>query len=140
MLKEAKRARRSSGEWASLIDAWRRSGLSQSVFSVREDISLGTFKWWVYRLDRANRLVAEHESVRASSVSGPTFVPVRVRGSANSHATNESAHSRVVREEPASSSVEVVLANGRRVRCDLAHVSDRRLAELLKLAEGAVGC
>ena len=69
------------------------------------------------------------------------FVPVRVRASvsAGPGVTKVAARSPVTQAR-ASAGVEVVLANGRRVRCDLAQVDDPRLAALLALAEGAREC
>jgi hypothetical protein len=68
-------------------------------------------------------------------------VPVRVRAriSAGPPVTKVSARPPVT-HAPASAGVEVVLANGRRVRCDLAHAEDPRFAALLALAEGARAC
>lgn len=43
-------------------------------------------------------------------------------------------------EALAQSVVEVVLANGRRVRCDLGSADDPRLAKLIDLAEGGARC
>ncbi len=121
------------------MDAWKESGLSQTAFAAREGVNLGTFKWWAHQLDRGNRRVVERESAEASSPNKATFVPVRVRASVDSRAAKESARGTVA-PQPPSSSVEVVFANGRRVRCDLAHVEDPRLAALLTLAEGVPAC
>ena len=121
------------------MNVWKESGLSKTAFAAREGINLGTFKWWAYRLGYGNRRVVERESAKASSADKVTFVPVRVRASVHSRAAQESARATVA-PQPSPSGVEVVLANGRRVRCDLAHVEDPRLAALLTLAEGVLAC
>jgi len=46
----------------------------------------------------------------------------------------------VVPNASATDSVEIALANGRRVRCTLAQAGDPRLAALLALAEGGRAC
>jgi hypothetical protein len=58
-------------------------------------------------------------------------VPVRVR-KADPHQAAERVPSRTL----GVAKVEVVLVNGRRVRCSLSQVDDPRLAVLLTLADG----
>lgn len=121
------------------MEAWKESDLSQTAFAEREGVNPGTFKWWAYRLGHGSRRVVERESAKASSADKTTFVAVRVRAPASSRGANESPRLTVA-HQPLSSAVEVVLANGRRVRCDLAHVEDPRLVALLTLAEGVRAC
>lgn len=65
--------------WRALLEAWRRSGLSQTEFCRREGIARRGFSSWKARLAR------EAGVVSASSVSVPgrppprsAFVPVRI--------------------------------------------------------------
>jgi len=142
MSKKAKARRRSAAEWAALMEACTRSGLSRAAFAEREGIHPQTFTWWASRLSGGAKRPAPGPSrAPASAVVAAKFVPVRVRASvsAGPRVTKASAR-RPVRQAPASVGVEVVLVNGRRVRCDLAQVDDPRLAALLALAEGAREC
>lgn len=122
------RIRRSAAEWSALVEACERSGLSRSEFAKREGLHRGTFAFW------ASRLAPKQSSKRAASGSTPPFIPVRVR--------RTDARELVARAAPTPSSapgseyVEIALVNGRRVRCQLSQVEDRRLAALLALAEG----
>jgi len=121
--------RRSAAEWSTLVEACERSGLSRREFAKREGLHRGTFSFWASRL-------APRQKAKPPAATGPTstFVPVRVRR----------AEERGIRgpvtgalsNGPASDKVEVVLTNGRRVRCELSQVEDPRLSALLALAEG----
>jgi transposase-like protein len=139
MLKKTKAARRSSAEWAALIEACSRSGLSYAAFAEREGIHPGTFTWWASKLCAGGRRCSLEREAPAANRA--TFVPVRVRSSAPTLARVASELARPSATRTAASGrVEVVLMNGRRVRCDLAQVDDPRLAALLKLAEGGSVC
>jgi len=46
----ARRKRRSAVEWRQLIEAWRRSGLSQPVFCREHDVAVSTLQYWRRRL------------------------------------------------------------------------------------------
>lgn len=83
----------------------------------------------------------ESMASEASAVDETKFVPVRVRASvsAGARVAADSAHASSARSAR-SDCVEVVLSNGRLVRCDLAQVDDPRLAALLALAEGVREC
>lgn len=120
MLKTNGRRRRSRQEWTELVGAYARSGLSRKTFAAREGLQERTFVWWASKLApaRASRVTVEGR-----------FIPVRVRG--------ESAEEEAVRSATSlrTSTVEIVLANGRLVRCDLAQANDPRLANLVALAE-----
>ena len=61
-------------------------------------------------------------------------MPVRVR-KANDHRAGEHV-TRAPSRSQSVDKVDVVLANGRRVRCSLSQVEDPRLAVLLTLADG----
>jgi hypothetical protein len=125
MLKTNGRRRRSRQEWVELVSACERSGLSRKTFAAREGLKERTFAWWASQLAPA----------RASNVTAQgRFIPVRVRGELAAEETVRSA----TNIEP--SMIEIVLANGRLVRCDLAQASDPRLANLVALAEGAGRC
>lgn len=144
MSKRTKAARRSSAEWASLIEACARSGLSRAAFAEREGIHPRTFTWWASRLGGGTkRPVLEPKASSAPTMDEPKFVPVRVRTNASvgRRVARASADTSMARSESeASEGVEVVLSNGRRVRCDLAQVDDPRLAALFSLAEGVCVC
>lgn len=116
-----------------MIEACSRSGLSYAAFAEREGIHPRTFTWWASKLGGASRR-RSLDPEATSSTDTATFVPVRVRAGGPTHVRPPSARS------AASGTVEVVLANGRRVRCDLEQVDDPRLAVLLRIAEGSIVC
>lgn len=146
MSKRTKAARRNSAEWASLIEAYGRSGLSRVAFAEREGIHPNTFTWWASRLGAgATKPVLEPKAAaKALPAVATRFVPVRVRASVSAvaRAAKATAPTPPPRLAPLTPSegVEVVLSNGRRVRCDLAQVDDPRLAALFALAEGVREC
>ncbi|HEX5658606.1 MAG TPA: hypothetical protein VFX59_15490 [Polyangiales bacterium] len=113
-----------------MVEACERSGLRRKEFAKREGLHPGTFGFW------ASRLTPRQQSATrpATSEATPPFVAVRVRGAqmhvGDAHATPVTPKSIVCGK------VEVVLGNGRRVRCQLSQVDDPRLAVLLALAEG----
>lgn len=138
MSKRTRPARRSSAGWAALMEAWKESGLSQTAFAEREGLNLGTFRWWAYRLGHGSRRAAAGEATKSSLAGKATFVPVHVRPSVDGRCATEAARPAALQSR--SNGVEVVLTNGRRVFCDLAHVEDPRLAALLKLVEEVRSC
>jgi hypothetical protein len=123
------RIRRSAAEWSALIEACARSGLSRREFAKREGLHQGTFGFWASRL--APRPSA---TPSATPEAAPPFVAVRVRSAEERGSGAHLPHAQP--RAAASDKVEVVLGNGRRVRCQLSQVDDPRLAALLALAEG----
>lgn len=45
--------RRSAAEWASLVGAWTKSGLSAGEFGANRGIEGARLKWWKWHLERA---------------------------------------------------------------------------------------
>ena len=125
MLKTNERRRRRRQEWVELVDACERSGLDRRTFAAREGLQERTFLWWASKLASAR---GPNETARGG------FVAVKVR--------DDSAREEPVRATTSvqSSTIEIVLANGRMVRCDLAQANDPRLASLVALAEMAGRC
>ena len=121
--------RRKAADWSALVEACERSGLSRSEFALQEGLHRGTFGYWASRL-------SPKRGAKRSTGPAPrsAFVPVRVHGAekrrAGEHVTGAPSRSQGVDK------VDVVLANGRRVRCSLSQVEDPRLAVLLTLADG----
>lgn len=58
-------SRRRSG-WAQVVDAWERSGASQSKFASRRGMPLATLQSWIYRR-RRERSSARLVEVRVAS-------------------------------------------------------------------------
>lgn len=133
-MSKTKRLRRSAADWNALVEACERSGLSRAAFAEREGIHPGTFAFWASKL--APRRSCPTRAAKPPAPSG--FVPVRVAapGAQSTQVVRSKALSNASRANP----VEVVLGNGRRVRFDLSHSSDPRLAMLLALADGGHGC
>ena len=125
MLKTNERRRRRRQEWIELVDACERSGLDRRTFAAREGLQERTFLWWASKL-------ASAQAPKGAAQGG--FIPVKVRGASGVEEPVRTATS----VEP--STVEIVLANGRLVRCDLAQANDPRLAKLVALAEMADRC
>lgn len=125
MLKTNERRRRRRQEWVELVDACERSGLDRRTFAAREGLQERTFLWWASKLASAR---APNETERCG------FIAVKVR--------DDSAVEEPVRTATSikPSAIEIVLANGRMVRCDLAQANDPRLAKLVALAEMAGRC
>ena len=156
MSKPRSAPRRSSAEWALLVEACERSGLSRAAFAERECIHPGTFSFWASRL-AAKQGKTGKATVRAAASS---FVPVRVqareaapeRGTAVRVGMSRSLVA-VVPSASAADSIEIALANVRRVRCALSQVGGPRLAaqpatrvdmhrlqELVRLHRMGTGC
>ncbi len=89
--------RRTRGERAELVEAWRRSGLSGRAFAAREQIALSSLQRWA-------RALRGHPARRPRPGVRPPgdLVPVHLVGL----------------EAPAP--IEIVLRGGRRVRCSAA--------------------
>ncbi|MEY4515637.1 MAG: hypothetical protein RLZZ450_7759 [Pseudomonadota bacterium] len=120
MLKTNGRRRRSRQEWIELVSACERSGLNRKAFAASEGLQERTFLWWASKLAPARAA-----KVRAQS----GFIPVRVRSDLRVEEPVRSTTS------IKTSTIEIVLSNGRLVRCDLAQANDPRLANLVALAE-----
>lgn len=65
------RRRRSAKQWASLVRAWRRSGVPAAAFAASRGLNTATLKWWAWRL-----------SSRAHAADSPRLVAVQVTGDA----------------------------------------------------------
>ena len=125
MQKTNERRRRSRQEWVELVEACERSGLGRKTFAAREGLYERTFFWWASKLSptRAPKVIAQKR-----------FIPVTVR---TELAVEGPAHRATSSK---TSTIEIVLANGRLVRCDLAQANDPRLANLVALAERDSRC
>lgn len=145
MSKARSALRRSAGDWASLVAACERSGLSRAAFAEREGIHPGTFSFW------ASRLAPKHGKRLAAvdARAGSSFVPVRVRARDASTDRAVVGGGGIARSKPAAAAapnatsadtIEIALANGRCVRCALSQAGDPRLAALLTLVEGGRSC
>lgn len=63
--------RRSWKEWASLIERWKRSGLTAKQFAERAGVSWRTLSWWKWRLGSGT-------ASRGVPSAGMEMVPVQV--------------------------------------------------------------
>lgn len=63
--------RRSWKEWASLIERWKRSGLTAKQFAERTGVSWRTLSWWKWRLGAGT-------TSRGAPSKGMDMVPVQV--------------------------------------------------------------
>jgi transposase len=119
-----KRARRSRAEWTVEVGRWRRSGQSAADYAKAHDLDKGTLGWWGTRLRADANAAAAPRPVRE-----PAFLAVRV--------SDAQAHETPAR--PVDTELEVVLANGRRVRI-AGDFDAERVGRLLAVAEGVARC
>lgn len=107
------RVRLQAAEWATLIDEWRRSGLSMPAFCQRYGLSRGTMQNWVYKpalrraVEEVRRKVQAAQSLEGaefpSSDPAPAFVPIQIADVAPRPTAWE------------RSGVEIILAAGQRL-------------------------
>lgn len=104
------KVRRPAAEWASLIEQWRRSGLSLPEFCHRNGLSRGTMQNWVYKPSLRHAVEQVNAPDRAADMPpagspspgpSPSFLPISIAEPA-----------RNVSDRPG---VEVVLGPNRRV-------------------------
>jgi hypothetical protein len=114
--------RRSRSDWTSEIARWRESGLSATQYALEHKLKVARLLWWSSQLKRGRK----DDSARVEG-KPIAFLPVRTR-----QARVESSAS-----EPAC--IEVVLANGRRVRV-VGLVDVAQLGRVLTAAEGGDKC
>jgi hypothetical protein len=100
------KVRRPASGWATLIDEWRRSGLSLPAFCPRHGLKRGTMQNWVYKPSFKRALDEARPSDAPAPGSPPpepppAFLPIRV--------------TEVAASPPGRSGVEVILGAGRRI-------------------------
>ena len=66
--------RRSPAEWAQLVAAWQRSGLTAKAFAVARGVAPSTLTWWKWRLAHGPAVAAPHDV--------PRLVPVQIEPAA----------------------------------------------------------
>ena len=71
------RQRLSRTEWADVLDAWRKSGLSDEEFCRRRSLRLARFRWWRKRLGSG---IAKSPSSRLTGPRGGSFISCEVPG------------------------------------------------------------
>ena len=94
--------------WQALLEACRRSGLSQAEFCRRRGIPPGTLAFWKHTLARAAH--PARSRARPGRPAPPTFVPVQVV------TRPRPADDAIARSAAAGGEIEIVLAGGLRVR------------------------
>jgi hypothetical protein len=68
------RARRSRSEWSSIIKAFKKAGGSHEEFCRERGLNLGSFRGWLYRLQRKETSAPEVALVPVT-VTGVTSLP-----------------------------------------------------------------
>ena len=119
---ETKRVPRSRAAWRDEVQSWRRSGQSAEEYAAEHDLSKGTLLWWSCRLRKEQG--ARPAGRRAPAKPKHAFLAVKVRKTA---------------VEPDEGTLEVVLANGRRIRIG-GHFDAERVGQLLAVVEGGAAC
>jgi hypothetical protein len=97
----------SAAQWARIIRDWEASGLTHADFCHDRGLSLGSFRYWRYKLDRSNGLKRLDRATDGlgrplHDGAGPQFVPVRLTAPAPEASI-------------APRPIEVLLAAGQRV-------------------------
>ena len=111
--------------WQALLEACRRSGLSQAEFCRRRGIPPGTLAFWKHTLMRPAR--TSHPARPAA----PTFVPVRVVAPPRLVDTAGATTT-------ASGEIEIILDGGRQVRVR-GQVEVSWLRQVVRMVE-TLGC
>jgi hypothetical protein len=88
-------ARRTSEQWAQLVEQWKTSGLTGPQFGAQQHVDPGQLAWWKW-----------HLKTRAPSSPGTALVPVRV--------VARRTPQRI--DEPGISPIEIALPSGARLR------------------------
>lgn len=107
-------ARRSSQQWAELVDRWKRSGLTAPAFAAREGLDPGQLSWWKWHLKAR---AAHHATV---------IVPVHVVPARRSAVVSESG----------ASPIEIVLPSGAQLRVGR-DVEEAALVRVVRAVESA---
>lgn len=69
-------ARRSRSEWSAIIKAFKKAGGSHEEFCKERGLNLGSFRGWLYRLQKGAKSGPEVALVPVA-VTGPTSSPPR---------------------------------------------------------------
>lgn len=85
-------------EWLKLVEEFRRGDLEQKEFVEKHNISLGTFRYWLYRKAKAVQIESKPET---------KFLPVTVVASAAK--TRRQQPSEVVVELPSGAAVRFAI-------------------------------
>jgi hypothetical protein len=118
------RVRRPAAEWAALIDAWQRSGLSLPAFCTRRGLNAKTMQGWVYK--RTHRGALERAQRDAGAAEDPPrateFLPVRIVDAEREHVG------------ASRSGVAILLGVGRRIAVEAGFDSEtlRRVVAVLE--------
>jgi transposase-like protein len=142
------RRRRSAAEWAEIVAAWKRSGLTAREYAQRHGLVAGTLLWWS---SQGARRAAEPKGQHAPSPVTPAVAPspaAKARG-ANTRASHPVTFLpvRVKDDSPASAlsappprlRLEVILSGGRRVRLR-GKLTLSELSQVLTAIEGGFRC
>lgn len=121
------RARPRRAHWQALLEACRRSGLSQAEFCRRRGVLPGTLAFWKHTLAREAR--PSRSRARRVRPAPPTFVPVRVVAHPRPPAAAIAGP-----ELAASGEIEIVLAADLRVRIR-GRVDVRWLGQVIRTLE-----
>jgi hypothetical protein len=118
--------------WRTQSEAWSSSGLTQGAFCEEHNLSLSALRWWRWRLKREDSGKGVSTTPREACEQAMRLVPVRLVDTPGRTGSSSSL------SVDTSSSFEVVLASGTRVRVprDFDAVALSRLLCTL----GAVGC
>ena len=116
--------RRSRSDWTAEIARWRESGLSATQYAQTHKLKVARLLWWSAKIKHGRN----GTETRVDAGPGPVaFLPLRTRQARVESSASEAA------------CIEVVLANGRRVRM-IGSVDIAQLGRVLTAAEGGATC
>ena len=119
--RSTKRRRRPRAAWIKEVRSLHDSGLSPEEYAAKKGMVLSTLKFWM-------RVLRNEVETRTKSAV-PAFLPVSVLQAVEAPASG------------ASVTIEVDLANGRRVRMHVRPNADfKRVSELVDALEGGLRC
>jgi transposase len=104
--------RRSAAEWARLVRAWKRSGLSARKFAASASVAASTLTWWQWQLAqrRSAATPALGDEVQLVQVEVAQAAPVSEVGVAWELVTERGLALRVHRSLPAAEVTAIVEA------------------------------
>jgi hypothetical protein len=76
-LRKQRRARRTRAEWMSIVERFKRSGLTQRAFAEHEDIGIKRLGMWVSELSRAERVAPAVKPEPKPNASASMFLPLK---------------------------------------------------------------
>ncbi len=89
--------RRSAGEWARLVTAWKQSGKSATDFAAAHGVNPGRLTWWKWKLTSRTAAPAEDLRLVAVEIAPAATAPATAMEIASAAWEITSAHGDILR-------------------------------------------